>query len=117
MLRRVNAWSIVPVALAVVAFAACSGGGGVSQNPKTTASPGATATPKTSPGTTATPSPPASGTVLSWPVFGHDPARSGVDVGDTTFNSTNVSTLVEYVHMILPVCASIAKVSPFLSVW
>ncbi|MGC2128803.1 MAG: PQQ-binding-like beta-propeller repeat protein [Candidatus Aquilonibacter sp.] len=44
---------------------------------------------------TATGSPPASGTALNWPVFGHDPARSGVDVGDTTLNSTNVSTLVE----------------------
>ncbi|HTZ54989.1 MAG TPA: PQQ-binding-like beta-propeller repeat protein [Candidatus Acidoferrum sp.] len=44
---------------------------------------------------TATGSPVASGTALNWPVFGHDPARSGVDVGDTTLNATNVSTLVE----------------------
>jgi outer membrane protein assembly factor BamB len=28
-----------------------------------------------------------------WPVFGHDPARSGVDVGDQTLNANNVSRL------------------------
>ncbi|HTV91748.1 MAG TPA: PQQ-binding-like beta-propeller repeat protein [Verrucomicrobiae bacterium] len=74
-------------------LAACGGGG--SQNPAPAASPLPTATTKASPGATATGSPVPSGTALNWPVFGHDPARSGVDVGDTTLNASNVSTLVE----------------------
>lgn len=94
MLGRIRTSFIVLVSLGAVALAACSGGGG-SPNPGTAASPVATATTKASPVPTATGSPPASGTALNWPVFGHDPARSGVDVGDTTLNSTNVSTLVE----------------------
>jgi outer membrane protein assembly factor BamB len=89
MLGRIRTLSIVRASLAAVALAACSGG--TSSNPATKASPGAT--PTASPVGTATASPPAN--ALNWPVFGHDPARSGVDVGDTTLNATNVSTLVE----------------------
>jgi outer membrane protein assembly factor BamB len=37
----------------------------------------------------------AAATPASWPVFGHDPARSGVDVGDRILDAANVSTLVE----------------------
>ncbi|HTU69362.1 MAG TPA: PQQ-binding-like beta-propeller repeat protein [Candidatus Baltobacteraceae bacterium] len=83
MLRHVTTWFIVLASLGVVALAACSGG--AAQNPTTKASPGATPTP----------SPVPTGAALSWPVFGHDPARSGVDVGDTTLTTTNVSQLVE----------------------
>ncbi len=74
---------MILASLGVVTLAACGGGG--SQNPATEASPMPTATA----------SPVVSATTLNWPVFGHDPARSGVDVGDTTLNATNVSKLAE----------------------
>jgi outer membrane protein assembly factor BamB len=44
---------------------------------------------------TATTAPVEGAAALSWPMFGHDPARSGVDVGDTTLTTANVSKLVE----------------------
>ncbi len=91
MPRQATTWFIILASLGVAALAACSGGGG-SPNPGTVA----TATAKASPVATASTSPPPAGsTTLNWPVFGHDPARSGVDVGDTTLTSTNVSKLVE----------------------
>jgi outer membrane protein assembly factor BamB len=34
-------------------------------------------------------------TASDWPVFGHDPARTGVDAGDTILNARNVSRLRE----------------------
>ena len=78
-------WSAILASFAVVALTACSSSG-VQQTPRTTPSPVATAT--------AT-SPAGNATALNWPVFGHDPARSGVDAGDTTLTATNVSKLVE----------------------
>jgi outer membrane protein assembly factor BamB len=36
---------------------------------------------------------PAEAALLDWPLFGHDPARTGVDVGDTILNFHNVHLL------------------------
>jgi len=94
MRRHGSSWFVILASLGVATFAACSGGGG-GPNPGTLASPAATATAKASPVVSPSTSPPAGTTELSWPVFGHDPARSGVDVGDTTLTSSNVSKLVE----------------------
>lgn len=98
MLRRATGWSTILASLGVITVAACSGGGGGGgggQPPTTTASPAATATAKSSAAPTGTASPVTSATMASWPVFGHDSARSGVDVGDTTLTTSNVSKLVE----------------------
>jgi hypothetical protein len=37
----------------------------------------------------------AAASSANWPMFGHDPARSGVDAGDTILTRNNVSKLVE----------------------
>ncbi len=87
MLRGLRTFFLL--SLSVVAFAACGGGG--SQNPGAVA----TAPTKASPVPSSTASPVSNAAALSWPMFGHDPARSGVDVGDTTLTTSNVSTLVE----------------------
>ena len=95
MLRHARTWSVILASYGALTIAACSGGGGVSQSPRTAApSPVASATSKTSPGPSPTSSS-GSATALSWPVFDHDPARSGVDVGDTTLTTANVSQLAE----------------------
>ncbi len=85
---RARYWSVLLVPLAVVALTMCSsarvqpGAIGAAQSARTSAE-------NSTPVSTA-----ATAVPVSWPVFGHDPARSGVDVGDHRLTATNVSRLV-----------------------
>ncbi|HUA09857.1 MAG TPA: PQQ-binding-like beta-propeller repeat protein [Candidatus Acidoferrales bacterium] len=85
--------------LYALVLSACGGGGGaqpagVSVAP-TTKSSGTPQSPTPSASSTPAQTPTPSGSTLeNWPMFGHDPARSGVDTGDTILTTSNVSKLV-----------------------
>ena len=98
---------IILASLAIVMMPACSGTA-VEQNPAAGLSQ--TAARAAAPGSSTTTAP-AVATPASWPVFGHDPARSGVDVGDRTLNSGNVSKLVAKWQIAL---GSVADSTPIL---
>jgi outer membrane protein assembly factor BamB len=77
-MRRLQASYAIAVSLSLVCFTGCTRTAAVSVPPAQLSAAAAR--------TTRVPS--------NWPVFGHDPARSGVDSGDAILTKANVSTLV-----------------------
>jgi outer membrane protein assembly factor BamB len=75
--------------LCALVLSACGGGG--AQPTTATAQP--TMQSSSAP-QTPTPAPPNT-SLVNWPMFGHDPARTGVDAGDQILTTSNVSKLVE----------------------
>jgi outer membrane protein assembly factor BamB len=85
-----RAFALAPLCAIVLSACGGSGSSGPGVQPTTTAQPT-----MQSSSVPQTPTPPANTSLVNWPMFGHDSARTGVDAGDTILTTSNVSKLVE----------------------
>jgi hypothetical protein len=89
-MRTSTVRTIVLTPLCALVLSTCGGGSSPAVQPTTQSS----SVPQTPTPTSQPTSTPPAGSLANWPMFGHDSARSGVDSGDQTLTTTNVSKLV-----------------------